>query len=78
MLGGAEHAEYTIIGDAVNVASRLEGLCKGYGATVVASGTLVEAAGRRDRARLLGTVVLRGRTEPTEVYELLDDPDPDR
>jgi len=65
--------EATVVSDAVNVASRLEGLTKSFGARVLVSESLVdEARGLDMTLRALGHVALKGRGVPVEVFEVLD------
>lgn len=70
MLGGAEHAEYTVIGDAVNVASRIEGLTKERGADVLVSDSTWSACGDRVAGTRLEPAAIRGRREPVGLYAI--------
>ena len=70
-IGTPERFAYTLLGDEVNLASRLEGLNKLYGTAIMASVALVDEAGEGFEWRRLDRVAVKGRTQGTLVCELL-------
>ena len=62
---------FTVLGDGVNLASRLEGLNKQYGTTILVSEAVRLAAGTDFAFRLLDKVAVKGRREGVKVHELL-------
>jgi adenylate cyclase len=70
-MGSRTRLAYTAVGDAVNVAARLEGLSKEYGARVVVGEATRAAAGDAFDYRFLDVVAVVGRETPLTVYELL-------
>ena len=69
--GSQRRFNYSVMSDAVNVASRLEGANKFYGTTIIASDTTVALAGEAFAWRELDTIRVKGRMQSLKIYELM-------
>jgi class 3 adenylate cyclase/CHASE2 domain-containing sensor protein len=70
-MGSPRLVDYTVLGDSVNTASRLEGLNKQYGTEIIISGTTYELVKDIIDAEFLGTPSIKGKTQEVKAYNVI-------
>ena len=71
-IGSLKRMDYTMIGDGVNLAARLESACKQYRARILISDQTYSKLRGTYRSREIDLVVVKGKTEPVKIHEILD------
>jgi adenylate cyclase len=71
-IGSPKRMDFTVIGDAVNLAARTEAATKLYGADILVCGTTWSQLKEPPRARRVDVVRIRGQTRPTDLWEIVE------
>jgi adenylate cyclase len=74
-MGSPKKKKYTVMGDPVNTVARMEGLNRDLGTSILISGPTLAAVKGRVTVRDRGSVTVKGKTQPVEIFELLGAPE---
>jgi hypothetical protein len=74
VLGDEKRMDANVVSDSVNTASRMEGLTKHYGASIIMSEHTLEGLSKKNdiHQRFLGLVKVKGKSKPLKIFEILD------